>query len=177
MKYLSKKVLNFLFICVQKGLAFLRYTCQFYGFQILMVSKIGEQPLSLEIYFHFEPNELIWNRLSYFFTSIGTVEYDRISKKFPNPFWKDCLISIKPLMLEHLKNDPEYFSSYPIWGSSLFVMKSAICNKNLFNNVGSFINTPSDILINSETQVRFLTDANVQRQIWETSRLSFLYFS
>ena len=57
-----------------------------------------------------------------FFTSIGTVEYDRISKKFPNPFRKDCPISIKPLMLEHLKNAPEY----PIWGSSLCVMNSAI---------------------------------------------------
>ena len=94
-----------------------------------------------------------------FFTAIGTAEYDKIAKKFPNPFWKDCLLSIKPLMLEHLKNAPEYFSSYPIWGSSLFVRNSAVCNKNLFNNVGSLINTPSDILIYSEPQVRFLTDA------------------
>ena len=94
-----------------------------------------------------------------FFTSTGTAEYDKIARKFPNPFWKDCLLSIKPLMLEHLKNAPEYFSSYPIWGSSIFIKNSAVCNKNLFNNIGILVNTPSDTLIYSGTHTRFLTDA------------------
>ena len=92
-----------------------------------------------------------------FFTSMETIEYDKIAKKYPNPFWKDCLLSIKPLMLEHLKNAPENFSSYCIWGSSIFIRNSAICNRNLFNNVGRIINTPSDILTLSGMETRFLS--------------------
>jgi hypothetical protein len=103
-----------------------------------------------------------------FFTSMGTMEYDKIAKKYPNPFWKDCLLSIKPLMLEHLKNAPENFSSYCIWGSSIFIRNSAICDRNLFNNVGRIINTPSDILTLSGMETRFLTDTEFNDKYGES---------
>ena len=103
-----------------------------------------------------------------FFTSMETIEYDKIAKKYPNPFWKDCLLSIKPLMLEHLKNAPENFSSYCIWGSSIFIRNSAICNRNLFNNVGRIINTPSDILTLRSMETRFLTDTEFNDKYGES---------
>ena len=41
----------------------------------------------------------------------------------------------------------------------LFIRNSAVCNRNSFNNIGRLISTPSDILIHSQAQARFLTEA------------------
>ena len=81
---------------------------------------------------------------------------------------RTAYISIKPLMLEHLKNAPENFSSYSIWGSSIFTRNSAICNRNLFNNVGRIINTPSDILTINGIETRFLTDTEFNNKYGES---------
>ena len=81
-----------------------------------------------------------------------------MSKKLSNPFWSECLRSIKPLMLEHLKNAPENLTSYPIWGSNVFIMNSAICSKINFGNVGRLVRYPADILIETVNGTRFMLE-------------------
>ena len=93
-----------------------------------------------------------------FCSNVGTVDYDKMSKKLSNPFWSECLRSIKPLMLEHLKNAPENLTSYPIWGSNVFIMNSAICSKRNFGNVGRLVRYPADILIETVNGTRFMLE-------------------
>ena len=96
--------------------------------------------------------------LDEFCSNVGTVYYDKMSKKLSNPLWSECLRSIKPLMLEHLKNAPENLTSYPIWGSNVFIMNSSICSKRNFGNVGRLIRYPADILIETVNGTRFMLE-------------------
>ena len=106
----------------------------------------------------FELNlETIGINLNMFYTTLGISEYKKISKVFPNSFWSECLNAVKPLMLEHLKNVPENILSYPIWGSTVFIKATAICERNQFGNIGSNITYPYEILKDSDSVLTFLT--------------------
>ena len=71
-----------------------------------------------------------------FLTTVGTIDYDRISKKFSNSFWSECLHLIKPFLLEHLKMHPEDIITFPIWGSSVFMMNSTEFKRMRFGAMG-----------------------------------------
>lgn len=92
-----------------------------------------------------------------FFQTMGTVEYNKLAKKITNPFWSQCLLSIKPLMQGFLKNHPEKLLSYPIWGSNLFVRNSNLCNRNAFRNVGRLITYPAEIIKYDNLNAEFLS--------------------
>ena len=109
--------------------------------------------------------------LDEFCSNVGTVYYDKMSKKLSNPLWSECLRSIKPLMLEHLKNAPENLTSYPIWGSNVFIMNSSICSKRNFGNVGRLIRFPADILIETVNGTRFMLEDEFSNKFNEPPNL------
>ena len=102
-----------------------------------------------------------------FLNTIGTLEYDRISKKFPNLFWSECLHLIKPFLLEHLKMHPEDIATFPIWGSSVFMMNAAECKRTQFGSVGADITYPYEILKSEGNVTVFLTTEEYRNKFGE----------
>ena len=96
--------------------------------------------------------------LDTFFTTLGTIDYCRLEKIFPNTFWKGCLHVVKPLLLEHLRMHPDNIIIYPIWGSSVFMRNSLECKRNLFGTIGNIVSCPLDFIKFEDNNPVFLSE-------------------
>ena len=105
--------------------------------------------------------------LDTFQNKLGTLEYDRISKSFPNTFWVQCLHLIKPFLLEHLKMHPDNILTYPIWGSSVFMRNTLECKRAQFGSIGDNITYPLEITKFNNNEIQFLTSEEYQGKFGE----------
>jgi hypothetical protein len=62
-------------------------------------------------------------------TEVSFDEWAQLSKKISNPFWKQCLLSVKPLPLEIIRRHPIELLKFPIWDSNLFLRNNVPCKK------------------------------------------------
>lgn len=114
--------------------------------------------------------------LDHFLTSIGTVEYSNVAKKFPNSFWSECLSSISLIMREHLKNNtPEDIITYPLWSSNVFLRNNIICKRNQFGNIGRLATYPLDIISIENSIPAFISVVEFENKFNETP--DFLHFT
>ena len=105
--------------------------------------------------------------LDTFQNKLGTLEYDRISKSFPNTFWVQCLHLIKPFLLEHLKMHPDNILTYPIWGSSVFMRNTLECKRAQFGSIGDNITYPLEITKFNNNEIQFLTSEEYEGKFGE----------
>ena len=100
--------------------------------------------------------------LDIFFTELGTLEYTRLEKIFPNTFWKSCIHVVKPLLLEHLRMHPDNIIIYPIWGSSVFMINSLECKRNNFGRLGNKVSYPLDFIKTENNCPVFLSEQELR---------------
>ena len=83
-----------------------------------------------------------------FWEYIGSPVFNRAINKMGIPFWAECIKTIKPLMLEYLKNIPEDLVHCYIWGN-IIQKRNLPINKNDFPSL-SFIKCAADLLENTQ---------------------------
>ena len=116
----------------------------------------------------------------------GTEDLNTLIKHIKNPFWKNCLSTIQPIMREILTNSPEEIICSPIWGSRYILRNNQMVKRSMFRSIEQKINypwelfteengktifTPTQILknslggeINEEeiTQIKYIVKENLQ---------------
>ena len=91
-------------------------------------------------------------------TQKGNLELERIGKLLKNVFWKQCILAIKPLMLEVLNNYPEEIMISPIWGSDMFLKNNKPCSKEQFSPISNKITYPMDLIEHNGNGWQLLDD-------------------
>ena len=91
-------------------------------------------------------------------TKISFDEWTKISQKITNPFWKQCLLAVKPLSREAIKRESEELLKCPIWESSLFLRNNLTCKKSCFRSLSNMVEFPLDMMEKTNSGLRFSTD-------------------
>ena len=92
--------------------------------------------------------------LSNFFT-LGLNDYDVLGKKTDSSFWSECIKTIKPFMLELVKQYPEKLLVTVLWGSVFFTQNDRPLRTKLYPSLAGKILCPIDIIDANMNEIRF----------------------
>ena len=98
------------------------------------------------------------------FFTLGTDDYNKISKKIESKFWSECLSVIKPFMRELLTQYPETIIKCTLWGSDAFTRNGNLCFKRNFPIIGQYILSPMDIIKIDNGETKFITSGEFQNK-------------
>ena len=92
-----------------------------------------------------------------FFTSLDLQQYKNVVRFINNPFWKDCIATIEPFMLDFVTKCPEEYMLSLIWGSRVVLARNKVLKRVNFPTLSAVVKYPLDIMkteINGEIEFR-----------------------
>ena len=98
-------------------------------------------------------------------TQTSFKEWNQLGHTITNPFWKQCLLALKPLTTEIIKRNPTEILKYPIWESVLFLRNNVPCKKNKFSTLSNKLFYPIDFMTHDENGLRFLSDLEIEAKV------------